>query len=80
MNLNVELKIRKMMTAKNLNMDMLIDLTMTRLFQLAEYVCSRFSSKMDEPTAPVPPAPSSEGVTPIRFSHEDRMVEGELFK
>ena len=77
---NVELKIRMMMIAKKMNLDMLIDLTMTRLFQLAEYVCNRFSSKTDESTVPTPPAPSLEEVPPIRFSHEDRMVEGELFK
>ena len=68
------------MTAKKMNLDMMVDLIMTRLFQLAEYVCNRFSSKTDEPTAPVPPASPSEEVPPIRFSHEDRMVEGELFK
>lgn len=68
------------MTAKKLNLDMMVDLTMTRLFQLAEYVSSRFSSNTDEPIAPVPPTSPSEEVPPIRFSHEDRMVEGELFK
>lgn len=68
------------MIAKKMNLDMLIDLTMTRLFQLAEYVCNRFSTKMDEPPTSVPPTSPSKEVPPIRFSHEDRMVEGELFK
>lgn len=57
-------------------MDKLIDLGMTKLFQLAEYVCSRCSlekSKSVEPQSQ-PAAPT------IRFSDADRMVEGELFK
>mgnify|MGYP006916085999 CR=1 FL=1 len=57
-------------------MERLIDLGMTKLFQLAEYVCNRCSLDKSEPAAP-----QSQPVVPtIRFSKEDRMVEGELFK
>ena len=57
-------------------MDRLIDLGMTKLFQLAEYVCSRCSLDKGEPAAAQP-----QQVAPtIRFSNEDKMVEGELFK
>ena len=64
------------MVAKKMNIDKLIDLGMTKLFQLAEYVCSRCSLDKGEPAAP-----QSQPVTPtIRFSNEDKMVEGELFK
>ena len=57
-------------------MDKLIDLGMTKLFQLAEYVCSRCSLDKSEPAAP----PSQPVAPTIRFSNEDKMVEGELFK
>lgn len=57
-------------------MDKITDLMMTKLFQLAEYVCNRCSSSTSEPVAS-----QSQHVTPtIRFSDADRMVEGELFK
>ena len=55
-------------------MERAVDLIMTRLFQLAEYVCGRYSFLMDEPATPQKVAPK------IRFSNEDKMVEGELFK
>ena len=56
-------------------MDKLIDLGMTKLFQLAEYVCSKCSLEKGEPAAP-----QSQPVVPtIRFSNEDKMVEGDLF-
>ncbi len=56
-------------------MDKLIDLGMTKLFQLAEYVCSRRSLDKSEPAAT-----QSQPVSPtIRFTDQDRMVEGELF-
>ena len=55
-------------------MDRVVDLAMTKLFQLAEYVCSRCSSEADEPAASHEVAPT------IRFTNEDKMVEGELFK
>lgn len=56
-------------------MERLIDLGMTKLFQLAEYVCSKCSLEKEEHAVPQP-----EEVFPtIRFSDADRMVEGELF-
>ena len=55
--------------------DMLIDLGMTKLFQLAEYVCSRCSLDKGEPAATQP----QQVFTTIRFSNEDKIVEGELF-
>ena len=55
-------------------MEKVIDLAMTKLFQLAEYVCGKCSSIRDEPAA-------KQEITPtIRFTDEDKMVEGELFK
>ena len=57
-------------------MDKLIDLGMTKLFQLAEYVCSKCSLEKGEPAATQP----QQIVPTIRFSNEDRMVEGDLFK
>lgn len=57
-------------------MERLIDLGMNKLFQLAEYVCSRCSPDKGEPAAP----PSQPVAPTIRFSDADRMVEGELFK
>ena len=53
-------------------MDKVVDLTMTKLFQLAEYVCSKCSSIVGEPAA------TQETVPTIRFSEKD-YVEGELF-
>lgn len=57
-----------------MNMDKTIDFVMTKLFQLAEYVCSKCSSVVDKP------AVSQEVAQTIRFTNEDKMVEGELFK
>ena len=56
-------------------MDRLIDHAMTKLFQLAEHICGRSTLKQDEPATSIsrPAEPS------IRFSNEDKMVEGELF-
>ena len=54
-------------------MERIVDLIMTRLFQLAEYVCGRCSFLVDEPATP------QEVVPKIRFSNEDKMVEGDLF-
>ena len=55
-------------------MDKVIDLAMTKLFQLAEFVCGKCSPVRDEPAA-------TQEITPtIRFTDEDKMVEGELFK
>lgn len=61
-----------MVTKKFFNMDMLIDVAMTRLFQLAEYVCVKTTIKREQNQQPASPI--------IRFSDQDRMVEGELFK
>lgn len=57
-----------------MNMEKVIDLAMTKLFQLAEFVCGKCSPVRDEPAA-------TQEITPtIRFTDEDKMVEGELFK
>ena len=61
-----------MIANKNFSMDALIDLAMTKLLLLAEYVCSKCSSVVDEPTV------SQEVAQTIRFSEKD-YVEGELF-
>ena len=63
-------------------MDNVIDLAMTRLFQLAEYVCSRCSSIADEPAAAQQPQlrhALKESTPVILFSKKD-YVEGDLFK
>ena len=57
-------------------MDKLIDLGMTKLFQLAEYVCGKCSLEKGEPATTQP----QQVVPTIRFSNEDRIVEGELVK
>ena len=49
-----------------LNMDKVIDIAMTKLFQLAEYVCSKCSSLVDEPAVNQEVAPT------IRFTNEDK--------
>ena len=60
-------------------MDKLIDLGMTKLFQLAEYVCS-MTGVVQVEAEPVKQLPHQEVASTIRFSDADRMVEGELFK
>ena len=56
-------------------MDKLIDLGMTKLFQLAEYLCSKISVAQVEAE---PAATQPQQVVPtIRFSNEDKMVEEE---
>jgi len=52
---------------------------MTRLFLLAEYVCSRTGvAQVESESIAQPP---QQDVTPtIRFSDADKMMEGELFK
>ena len=55
-------------------MEKMVDWIMTGLFQMAEYVCGRCSFLVDEPATPQEVAPT------IRFSNEDKMVEGELFQ
>ena len=65
------------MIAKNyFSIDVLIDVGMTRLFKLAEYVCNQCSFDKGKPAA----IQSKPKVPTIRFSIEDRMVEGELFE
>lgn len=60
-------------------MDKLIDLGMTKLFQLAEYVCSKNGIVQVE-AKPTSQKVQQKGTPTIRFSNEDRMMEGELFK
>lgn len=80
------------MIAKKMNIDKLIDVAMTKLFQLAEYVCEKFHIASNETVTPASQSVSAEvpkmAVTPdvqpnivptIRFSQEDKMVEGNLF-
>lgn len=62
-------------------MERIVDLIMTRLFRLAEYVCVKCSFLMSEPATPQKVVPT------IRFTDEDKptchkveMVEGDLFK
>lgn len=65
-----------MIARKNFSIDVLTDVAMTRLFQLAEYVCNRCSLDKGKPATPT----TSQPIAPtIRFSNEDRYVEGELF-
>ena len=66
-----------MIANKFFSLDALIDVAMTRLFKLAEYVCNRCwfaRSKTATPSTSHPMAPT------IRFSNEDKMVEGNLFE
>ena len=71
-----------MIAKKTFLMDALIDRTMTKLFLLAEYVCNITSFDYVRKIRPqtVEPIPSKTTVPTIRFSNEDRLVEGELFK
>ena len=55
--------------------DKVIDHAMTKLFQLAEYICGRCSLNQNEPA----PSVSHPAEPFIRFSNEDKMIEGELF-
>ena len=54
-------------------MDKWIDLGMTKLFQLAEYVCSRCSLSSNKPAAP-----QDEVVSIIRFTKEDKTAIKEV--
>ena len=67
------------MVAKKLTIETLIDLGMTKLFQLAEYVCGKTGIGQVE-AEPATQQPQQEIRSTIRFSDADRMVEGELFK
>ena len=68
------MKFNKDMKVMEANMDKVINLEMTKLFLYAEYVCSKCSSIADEPAATLEVDPT------IRFTNEDRMIEGELFE
>ena len=57
-------------------MEKIVDLTMTHLFQLAEYILDKCTFLIKEPAHVVP----HEVAPTIRFSNEDKIVEGELFK
>lgn len=73
-----------MIAKRTFSMDVLIDLSMTKLFLLAEYVCDKSSFVCGRKMRPQPQAsrsiPSKDIVPTIRFTNEDKMVEGELFK
>ncbi|MBR1547212.1 MAG: hypothetical protein IJ637_00595 [Prevotella sp.] len=60
-------------------MDKLINLGMNKLFQLAEYVCGKIGVAGVEET-PVANQPRQDIIPAIRFSQEDKMVEGDLFE
>ena len=56
-------------------MEKIVDLIMTNLFLMAESVCNKCSLDKSEPVSS-----QKQSIVPtIRFSNEDKMVEGELF-
>ena len=59
-------------------MERLIDKFLTSLLMMAERITDKCPSPADEPTTYEPTVPKDPTPT-IRFSHEDRMVEGDLF-
>jgi hypothetical protein len=59
-------------------MEKIVDLTMTKLFQFAEYVCRKCSFFQEEPVT-IPTPARQELMPTIRFDREEEMVEGELF-
>ena len=67
-----------MIAKKTISMNVLIDLSMTKLFLLAEKVYNLTADKRNEASV-CSPEPSKDVVPTIRFSKEDRMVEGDLF-
>jgi hypothetical protein len=74
-----------MIANKFFSFDALIDLWMTNLFLLAEKVCRITSFTCDDDVFIRQTSHSVEQQKPvvmptIRFSKEDRMVEGELFE
>ena len=81
-----------MIANKFFSIDVLIDVAMTKLFLLAEKVCCvtsftcggeplyRASHSVEQRTQVVEPIPSKEIMPTIRFSNEDKMVEGNLFE
>jgi hypothetical protein len=68
-----------MIAKKTISMNVLIDLSMTKLFLLAEKVYNLTVDKRNEASV-CSPEPSKDVAPTIRFSKEDRMVEGDLFK
>jgi len=60
-------------------MEKVVDFTMTKLFQLAEYVCAKCSFLVKEPAA-IPVLVRQELTPTIRFEKEEQLVEGDLFK
>ena len=70
---------------KNFSMDALVDLMMTKLFLLAEYVCDKTYFRILRPQT-IEPVPSKDVKPTIRFSKEDKprikvdVVQGELFQ
>lgn len=60
-------------------MDKVISFSMSKLFQLAEYVCNKCSSEADEPAAQHEMVKHT-SVPTIRFSSDENYIEGELFK
>ena len=74
-----------METKKNFSMDALVDLSMTKLFLLAEYVCDKTSfacgreillgqafHRAERQPQTVEPIPPKDIVSTIRFSKEDK--------
>lgn len=59
-------------------MERLIDKFLTSLLLMAERITGKCPSPADEQTTYDPIVPEDPTPT-IRFSHEDRMVEGDLF-
>ncbi len=74
-----------MMAKKTFSMDVLVDLMMTKLFLLAEYVCDKTCGSEMRPQI-VDPVPSKDVKPTIHFSKEDiprikiEVVQGELFQ
>ena len=65
-----------MIAKKTISMNVLIDLSMTKLFLLAEKVYNLTTDKRNEASI-CSPEPSKDVVPTIRFSKEDRIVEGD---
>ena len=73
-----------MIAKKTFSMDVLVDLMMTKLFLLAEYVCDKTCGREMRPQT-VEPVPTKDVKPTIRFSKEDmprkiEVVQGELFQ
>ena len=55
-------------------MERIVDFIMTRLFQMAEYVCGKCSFLMNEPVTP------QKTVVKIRFTNEDKPTRPKVTK